>query len=154
MLSFKLALKEIFEAEMLSGGKLYGLCDGVLGTAVEALPTNYNKYIILGHYRVGEVRIGELQKKFRAVELDIECGAVVRKGVNNAEVNAEEAAYLIAKKVRTILKGNKTLVSTTYTNGVAIASEAVDEMLDYVMHDGVPVAFNVISYYMKIIEED
>lgn len=152
MLNFKLALKEIFVVEMASGGELEDMCDGVLASSVAPLPKGYNKFITLGEYRLSDVRVGQLQKKFRELEIDIDCGAVVRAGKLDAEEDAEEAAYLIAIKVRTILLANKTLVSTTYPNGLAKISEPIDEVLQYVIYDGVPVALNTITYYAKIVE--
>lgn len=154
MLSFKLALKEIFEAEMASGGELDVICDGVLGRSVSPLPKKYNKFIALGDYRISDARIGEARMKFREVEIDINCGAVVRAGVVDAEDNAEEAAYQIALKVRTVLKENKTLVSATYPDGLAIVSEPLFEDLVYFIYDGVPVALNTITYYIKAVEVD
>lgn len=154
MLSFKQALKEIFEAQMTSGGALYGVCDGIVGSSVAPLPKDYNKFITLGDYRISDVRVGNLKRKFREVEVDISCGAVVRANKIDAEVDAEEAAYQIALKVRTILKENKTLVSATYSSGAAIFSEPYYEDLAYVMYDQVPVALNTVTYYIKVVELD
>lgn len=154
MLSFKLVLKEIFEAAMLSGGELDGICDGVLGSSVAPLPKDFNKFITLGDYRISDARVGELRKKFREVEIDIDCGAVVRAGREEAENDAEEAAYQIALKVRTVLKENKTLVSATYSSGLAVYSEPLYEDLNYVMYDQVPVALNSVTYYIKAVEAD
>jgi len=154
MLSFKLALKEIFEAQMASSGKLEGLCDGVLGNSVAPLPKDFNKFITLGDYRISDARVGELKRKFREVEADIDCGAVVRAGKNDAEDDAEEASYAIALKVRSILKENKKLVSTTFSSGLAIVSEPLFEELTYVTYDSVIVALNTITYYIKMVEID
>jgi len=154
MLNFKLALKEILEAEMVSGGELYGICDGILASSVAPLPKNYNKFITLGEYRLSDVRVGELRRKFRELEIDIDCGAVVRAGKIDAESDAEEAAYKLAVKVRTILIQNKTLVSTSYPGGLAKMSEPIDEVLQYVIYDTSSVALNTISYVAKIVEEN
>lgn len=154
MLNFKEALKEIFEAEMVSGGSLKTLCDAVLTSSVAPLPKNVNKFILLGDYAVTDVRVGELKKKFREVELELDCGAVIRQGRVDTEQDAEEAAYLIAKTVRTILRDNKKLVSTTYPDGLAIVSEPLDESLSFIIFDQVPVAMNTVSYYAKIVESD
>lgn len=154
MLNFKEAIKEILEVEMSSGGSLENFCDGIVYTSVEPLPHGYNKFVTLGNYRVGEVRVGKLQRKFREVELDIECCGVVRKQGATPEVYAEECAYELAKKVRTILKANKLLVSATYPNGVAITSEPIDETALYLIYGDVPVAVNSIVYYFKLVEAD
>ena len=152
MLSFKKAFQEIFEAATLSGQPLEGICDGVLTSSVAPLPKNYNKFITLGEYRVGDVLVGELQRAFRAIEIDILCGAVVRAGRADSEEDAEEASYDIAKAVRYVLKKNKTLVSTTYPNGAAIVSEPIDETLDYLIYNEVPIAVNTITYFLKMEE--
>jgi hypothetical protein len=152
VLNFKLALQEIFETEMETGGDLYNLCDGVLASSVAPLPKSYNKFITLGEYSLSDVMVGELRHKYRVLELDIDCGAVVRAGKKNAEANAEEAAYLLAIAVRTILIDNKTLVSTTYPSGLAKISEPLDETLQYVIYDGSNVALNTITYLAKIVE--
>jgi hypothetical protein len=154
MLNFKEALKEIFEVEMASTKKLYGICDGVLTSSVAPLPNNYNKFITLGNFVAGDVRVGDLRRKFREVELDIECCGVVRKSGSSPEEDAEGYAYALAKKVRTILKGNKKLVSASYSSGLAITSEPLDEALHYVIYDEVPVAMCSITYYIKLVEED
>lgn len=154
MLSYKKALKEIFDAEMLSGGYLYGICDGVVTSSVAPLPHNFNKFVLLGDYNVADVRVGQLQKKFREFEFEIDCGSVIRQGRVETEEDAEEAAYLIAKAVRTILLSNKKFVSTSYPDGLAITSEPLDETLSFVMFDEVAVAMNTIIYYAKIIEVD
>jgi len=153
MLDFKEAIKEILEVEIASG-KLVGFCDGVVLTSVEPLPTGYDAFVTLGSYRAGDVRVGKLQRKFREIEFDIECCGVVRKQGATPEADAEEAAYNLAKKVRTILKGKKTLVSATYPSGVAITSEPIDETALYLVYDGVPVAVNSILYYIKLVEAD
>lgn len=154
MLSFKEALAEIFVAAMASGQLLEDLCDGVLSTSVAPLPHTYNKFITLGEYRVGDVLVGNLQKKFRLVELEIQCCAVARAGKSLSEEDAEEASYLLASAVRTVLKGNKTLVSTSYPDGVAIVSEPMDETLYYLIYDEMPVAVNDITYAIKMVESD
>lgn len=152
MLNFKLALKEIFEKEMETDGELYNLCDGIMASSVMPLPDDYNKFIMLGQYGISDVLVGELRQKFRLVELDIDCGAVVRAGKKDAETDAEEAAYKIAIKVRTILIQNKTLVSESYPGGLAKVSEPLDEGLQYVSYDGSVVALNTITYLAKIVE--
>lgn len=153
MLNFKLALKEIFETEMETGNKLYRLCDGVLSSSVAPLPKKYNKFIVLGEYRISDVMVGELRQKFRVLEIDLDCGAVVKAGHLNAEEDAEEAAYNIAVKVRTILMLNKKLISETYPTGVALLSEPLDEVLQFVIYDGANVALNTITYMVKLVEE-
>lgn len=154
MLNFKLALKEIFEAAMDSGKSLDGICDGIVGSSVAPLPDGFNNFITLGDYRISDVRVGELKKKFREVEIDILCGSVVRQGKKDAEDDAEDAAYLLSMKVRTLLKENKKLVSASYSSGLAITSEPMYEDLEYLIYDGSAVAVNSITYYMKVVEVD
>lgn len=150
MLDFKLALKEIFVAAMVSGQALDGLCDGVLGSSVEPLPKNYNKFITISNYRIGAVRVGGMKRKYRELEVDIDCGAVIRAGKKDAETDAEESAYVLASAVGTLLMNNKTLVSTSYPDGVAVISEPIDEVLEHLIYDQVPVAVNTITYFIKM----
>lgn len=152
MLNFKLALKEIFTYEMETGNQLYNLCDGVLSSSVASLPKSYDKFISLGEYSLSDVMVGELRRKYRVLEIDINCGARVKAGKKDAEEKAEEAAYLIAIAVRTILLNNKTLVSETYSNGIAKISEPLDEAMSYWIYDGANVVLNTITYLAKIVE--
>ena len=137
---------------MVTGGELYGICDGVIASSVAPLPKNFDSFITLGDYRISDVRVGELKRKFREVEIAIDCGAVVKAGKKEAEANAEEAAYNLAIKVRTILMANKTLVCDSFPDGLAKISEPVDEGLQYVIYDTSSVALNTITYLAKIVE--
>jgi len=153
MISFKEALKEIFTAEMSSGGELEGLCDGILISIVEPLPDTYKTFITLGGFSASDVRIGHMQKKFREVELEIECNAVFQKrGVDSPEATAEDDSQKIAQKVRTILKANQKLISTSYPTGIAIISEVINEVLDWVQYGTVQCATSIVTLYMKILE--
>lgn len=154
MIDFKEALKEIFTVEMGSGKELEGLCDGILTSIVEPLDDTYSNFITLGGFSASDVRVGHMQKKFREVELEIECNAVFKKrGVSNPEATAEDNSQKIAKKVRTIIKANQKLVSVTYSSGVAITSEVINEVLDWVQYGNVQCASSIIVLYMKILEE-
>lgn len=155
MITFKEALKEIFTVEMGSGGELEGLCDGILLSIVQPLPGTYTNFITLGGFSATDVRIGHMTKKFREVELEIECNAVLKKrGVSDTEAVAEDSSQKIAKKVRTILKANQKLISTSYSTGVAITSEVINEVLDWVQYGTVQCASSIIVLYMKILEEN
>lgn len=155
MIDFKEALKEIFTVEMGSGGELENLCDGIQLSILEPLSDTYNKFITLGGFSASDVRVGHMQKKFREVELEIECNAVLRKrsGVANPEATAEDNSQKIAKKVRTIIKANQKLISTSYPTGVAIISEVINEVLDWVQYGNVQCASSIIVLYVKILEE-
>lgn len=154
MINFKEALKEIFVDEMGSGKELENICDGILLSIMQPVGDSFNNFITLGGFSASDVRVGHLKKKFREVELEIECNAVFRKrsGESNPEAVTESNSQAIAKKVRTILKANQTLVSTSYSGGVAIHSEVINEVLDWVQYGNVQCASSIVTLYMKILE--
>jgi len=154
MINFKEALKEIFTVEMSSGKELENICDGILVSIVQPLDSSYNNFITLGGFSASDVRVGHMQKKFREVELEIECNAVFRKraGLTIPEATAEDNSQKIARKVRTILKANQKLISTSYPTGVAITSEVINEVLDWVQYGTVQCATSIVTLYMKILE--
>ena len=122
MIRHKKALHEIFEAERIpQSGKLYDVCDVVLVSAGVELPREVYKFIALGDYYLEDIVTGDLTDKYVIFYQDIVCGAIVQETKDGVE-DAEDAAYELARLVRTLLKANKTLVSTTYPTGAAKTS--------------------------------
>jgi len=152
MIKHKKALYEIFIAEMEAGGSLFGKCDAVLKSSSLTLPDSIYNFITLGDFTIVDVATGDLRDKFMVVTQSIICGSVVVDEAD-AEEEAEFRAYTLARLIRTILKGNQKLISSSYPEGVAKSSGVSDSSFEPVIYSESPCHLVVLSFWMKM-EED
>lgn len=154
ILKHKHALKEIFEAKMVSGQSLYEKCDAVLSSAVTGLPGEVSNFITLGDFIIDDVPVGDLRDKFMQVVQEIICGSAVDDREDDTELEVEYRAYELARLVRTILKNNRTLTSATYTTGVAKETHILDSPLEHVIYGSSRCAIMRITLMIKMTEDD
>jgi len=69
-------------------------------------------------------------------------------------VDAEEKSYEIARLVRTLLKGNRTLTSTSCPDGAAKSSSLVGTRSEAIMYSESQAHVAVITLRIKAQEED
>ena len=153
MIRLKDALKEIFLAAMEPGGTLHKVCEAVLDTSQTKPPTDIDNFIVLGDFRATDVRTGDLKDKYRVFEINIECGAIVKNEVDS-EAFAEEKSYEISRIIRTLLKANRKLISTSYPSGIAKSSSLMGDYIDYVIYVDALCCLSRIVLEVKIEEED
>lgn len=153
MLKHKQALYEIFDAEMQSGQVLEDVCEKILLSAGQALPGDVNEFITLGGFAITDIPTGALKDKYVTLMQTIVCGSTVRDE-EEAESKAEDRVYLLSRLVRTILKNNQTLVSTTYPDGAAKRSFLSDAFLDTVVYSDSPAVIISITLGVRVQEED
>jgi hypothetical protein len=152
VLKHKQALYEIFTAAMEVGQPLDGYCEGVLKSSVKKVPA-WNKFIVLAEFSCSDVAVGFMNKKFRVVSQLIMAVAPVRD-ISEGEEIAETTSFELSRKVRTILAGNKTLVSTSYPSGIAIESEHSDSEMYFVVIQDMICMVQASTLRMKVVEED
>lgn len=153
-IKLKNALKEIFEAKMVVGEPLHDYCDDILMSSYQSIPKDVLKFIVLGNYRASDVLVGDLRDKFRIYSIEIGCASVVDYKNSTPEETAENQSEVISKLVRTILKNNRTLISSTYPDGVAKGSNLIGDYLEFVNYDEAVCSINHIQLEAKIIEDD
>ena len=120
MIKHKKALYEIFSAAMEAGGSLENKCDVVIKTASILIPGAKERFIAIGSFSIGDVVVGRIKDKYTVIYQDIMCGATVKaRSSTTAEEDAEDKAFELARLVRTLLKNNLTLVSTSFPEGIA-----------------------------------
>jgi len=154
MIKHKEALYEIFETARQPGQSLDGKCDAVLKSAGVNLSGDVFEFIALGDFTLEDIMTGDLKDKYVIFYQDIICGSVVRIKEVEGEVDAEERAYEIARLVRTLLKGNRELISTSYPNGAATASSLVGTRSEAVMYSESQAHLGIITLRIKAQEED
>lgn len=154
MIKHKEALYEIFEAARQPGQSLDGKCDAVLKSAGVNLSGDVFEFIALGDFTLEDIMTGDLKDKYVIFYQDIICGSVVRIKELEGEVDAEERAYEIARLVRTLLKGNRKLISTSYPNGAAAACSLVGTRSEAVMYSENQAHLGIITLRIKAQEED
>lgn len=151
ILKHKQALYEIFTAAMEGGLPLFGLCDGILRSALSNVP-NWNKFITLGEFSASDVRVGFMQKKFRVVSQDILAIGVIRD-IPDGEDIAEYDSFELSRGIRTVLSDNRTLISTSYPNGIAIESELSDSRQVFVVIQDLITVVQWITFRIKLVED-
>jgi len=151
ILKHKQALLEIFTAAMEGGQPLFGLCNGVLKSALSKIPAGDN-FIVLGEFSASDVRVGFMQKKFRVVSQDILAISIIRDNPEGEET-AETAGFELARGIRTVLSANKTLISASYPSGIAIESEHSDSKQIFVVIQDLLTCVQWMSLRMKVIED-
>lgn len=154
LLTHKQALFEIFTSEMEVGGSLEESSDIVLKTAGEALPKDVFNFITLGDFTITDIRTGSLKDKYLVIFQEIICASVVKSKEEEANAEAESRAYELSRLVRTILKGNKTLVSDSYPEGAAKATVISDSPLETVIYSDSPTVIVTILLEIKRKESD
>lgn len=155
MIKHKEALYEILEAARSDpNGVLSGKCDVILKSAGVNLSGDVFEFIALGDFTLEDIMTGDLKDKYVIFYQDIICGSVVRIKEVEGEVDAEEKAYEIARLVRTLLKGNRVLISTSYPDGAAKASSLVGTRSEAVMYSESQAHLAIISLRIKVQEED
>lgn len=154
MIKHKKALYEIFEvARIPPSGVLYDACQIVLTSAGVDLPKDIYNFIALGDWFLEDILTGNLTDKYVIINQDIICGAVP-KNTKTAEEDAEDASYKIARLVRTLLKANKILVSTSYPTGVAKTSSLLRSTSEAIIYSDSRAHIVVISLEIRMQEED
>jgi len=154
MIKHKEALYEIFEAARQPGQPLDGKCDVILKSAGVNLSGDVFEFIALGDFTLEDIMTGDLKDKYVTFYQDIICGSVVRIKELEGEVDAEERAYEIARLVRTLLKGNRKLISTSYPNGAATASSLTGTRSEAVVYAESQAHLGIITLRIKAQEED
>lgn len=155
MLKHKEALYEIFEvARTNPSGSLHGKCDMVLKSAGVSLPGEVFDFIALGDFTLEDIVTGDLTDKYVIFYQDILCGSVIRVKEEEAEIDAEDKSYEIARLVRTLLKGNKKLVSTSYPGGAVTSCSLFGTRSEAVIYSENQAHLAVISLRIKTQEED
>lgn len=155
MIKHKEALYEIFEDVRTDpDGVLSGKCDAILKSAGTHLPGDVNDFIALGDFSLEDIMTGDLKDKYVIFYQDIICASVVRIKDEEGEVDAEEKSYEIARLVRTLLKDNRTLVSTSYPEGAAKASSLIETRSEAVIYAESQAHLAVITLKIKVQEED
>lgn len=155
MIRHKEALYEILdEARTDPSGSLYGKCDMILKSAGTNLPGDVFDFIALGDFALEDIVTGDLTDKYVIFYQDIICGSAVKLKEAEGEVDAEEKSYEIARLVRTLLKGNRKLISTSYPNGAAKSSSLVGTRSEAVMYSEGQAHLAVITLKIRAQEED
>ena len=155
MIKHKEALYEIFEDVRTDpSGVLSGKCDRVLKSAGVRLPGDVYDFIAVGDFTLEDIITGDLKDKYVVFYQDIICGSVVKIKEEDGEVDAEEKSYEIARLVRTLLKGNRTLISTSHPNGAVTSSSLVGTRSEAVMYSESQAHIAVITLRIKAQEED
>jgi hypothetical protein len=154
LLPHKQALYEIFQAEIddSAAGLLYGKCDGILFTAVEKLASTkpWTSFIILGDYEAEDVSMGWNTERCRIYNQSIHIASALTGQI--LEYEAEYTTDELARIVRQILKENQSLVSTTYTTGIALESHLRASRSEFVQYFDLRVNMQTIVLYMKVKE--
>jgi len=151
ILKHKQALFEIFTSAMEGGQPLYGLCDGILRSALAKVPA-WNTFITLGEFSASDVKVGRMQKKFRVVSQDILAVGVIRD-IPDGEDVAEFDSFELARGIRTVLSANRTLISTSYPSGIAIESELSDSKQVFVVIQDMITVVQWLGFRMKVVED-
>jgi hypothetical protein len=150
----KLALYEIFEAAMVAGKSLEGLCEEVLKTNISKPKGRTKKFITLSDFTYSPVSLGRVKDKFALVTQDIICGSFIKERLEEGEVTAEYESYQLALAVRTILRANQTLVSTTYSNGVAKRSLLMEAPQEFVLYYDTSACIHTLILELRVREDD
>jgi len=154
MIKHKKALYEIFEAERIpQSGILYDACDVVLASAGIELPKDVYKFIALGDFFLDDIVTGNLTDKYIIIHQDIICGAVIQDTQDGVE-DAEDASYELARLVRTLLKANKKLVSTSYSTGAAKTSSLLRSSSESVVYFDSQAHVTIITLQVRMQEAD
>jgi len=154
MIKHKEALYEIFEKERVEpSGVLYDACEIILKSAGIDLPKDVYNFIALGDWFLEDIVTGNLTDKYVIINQDIICGAVP-KDAKTAEEDAEDASYEIARLVRTLLKANKKLVSTSYSTGVAKTSVLLRATSEAIVYSDSRAHIVVVSLEIRMQEEN
>ena len=154
MIKHKEALHEIFTAKMASGQSLYQKVDEILKASIVKLPTNVFEFICLGDFVTVPTTTGRLKDKYLVVTQDIICGSTVKERKKEGEVEAEEKAWEMAKLVRTILRDNQTLTSTTYPTGVARKTYINEAPQEFVLYYDTQCCVHTILLEIHLHEDD
>jgi hypothetical protein len=152
MIKHKQALYEIFEAARQPGQSLENYCEVVLKSAGSLIPEDKYDFIALGDFTLEDIVTGDLKDKFVVIYQDILCGSVVKVKDLAGEVDSEGKACELARLVRTLLKANRTLVSTTYPTGAAKSSSLFGMRSDAVVYGDSQAHVVVVSLRIKTEE--
>jgi len=155
VLRHKKALKEILEANMVSGMPLYQKCDKVLLSSIRPLPRTEEIYtfIVLGDFIIDDAEVGELKDKYVEISQEIICGAVVQDAATG-EADAEFDSYTLARLVRTIIKDNLTLSCSSYPDGICKRTALSNTPLEFVEFYDTPCAISAVNIFIYMQEED
>ncbi len=154
MIKHKEALYEIMDAEMQTGQSLAGYCDIILKTSISKLPSDANKFLMLGDFSTIAIESGRIKQKFLIINQDIICGGVENLHNQDGEVDAEEWAFNLVKIVRTILRNNQQLVSASYATGVAKASYIQDAPQEFVFFYDSSCCIHTLKLELHVEEDD
>ena len=154
MIKHKEALYEILSAEMLVGQSLYGICDALMKSSISKLSDKVNKFIVLGDFSTMAVETGRVKKKYLVIQQDIICGGVESLHARDGEVDAEDWAYELVKVVRTILRNNQLLVSTSYPTGVARQTYIQDALQEFVLYYETSCCIQTLRLEIQLEEDD
>jgi len=155
MIKHKEALYEIFEAARVNpSSSLYGKCDAILKSAGARLPGDVFDFIALGDFTLEDIVTGDLTDKYVIFYQDIICGSVVKTKELEGEVDAEDKAYEIARLVRTLLKGNRKIISASHPTGAVTSSSLVGTRSEAVIYSENQAHLAVITMSIRTQEED
>jgi hypothetical protein len=118
------------------------------------LPDKVDKFITLSDFMTLPVETGRLQAKYLVYMQDIICGGVAYEDKVDGDVTAETWAYELAKLVRTLLRANQQLVSSSYPNGVAQRSYIQDTPQEYVLYYDTSCCIHTIRFEIQVEEGD
>jgi hypothetical protein len=150
----KEALYEIFDAEMASGQSLDGYCDEILKTNVSKPSGNTYKFICLSDFTTTPTVTGRVKDKFFVVVQDIICGGIIKERNVDGELEAEFNAWTLMRLVRTILRDNQVLASTTHPSGVAKKSFLGDARQEYVLYYDSSTCIHTLPLEIHLQEDD
>jgi len=153
IITHKEALREIFEAELLSEGLLDGICDGILVSAGSDIPDDFFNFITLGNFFALDILKGNLKDKYMNISQDILCVSLRKDEINN-EAESEYRAWVLSKAVRTILINNKKLISDSYPSGVAQTTVLGGSPLESVVYWNHIAHTVTLTLDIKLKEED
>ncbi len=146
------ALYEIFEEAKKPGGILDHYCDAVLKTSISKIPGAAENIVLLGDFISVDARVGFLKEKYRTLSQEVMCVSVVK---DDDYETAEQASFDLGKRVRTVLRDNRTLISTSYPTGAAIEPCAISESShNFFLYEEMLTAATTMTLVIKVKEED
>lgn len=151
VLKHKQALYEIFTAAMEAGQPLFGYCDGILRSPLSRVPA-WDTYIMLAEFSASEVAVGMMNKKFRVIKQDIGAVAPIPDAPESEEL-AETSSFELARLMRTVLANNRTLVSESYPDGIAIESGCSASEEVFVVIQDLTCCVQMLTLEMKVKED-
>ena len=150
----KLALYEIFTAAMASGQSLENLCDEILKTNITKADDDTEKFICLSDFTVTPVVVGRVTNKFSVVTQDIICGSFIKERYKEGEVTAEFNSYELMRAVRTLLRANQALASSTFPLGIARKTFLMEAPQEFVLFYDTNACIHTLLLEIHMQEDD